>query len=118
MNLRCENTRLAVYIECGHTTWIQVPRLASCVRTTKVPELHFAIQAVGPYVTSEMLLKKGTVFSDLADKIPPDGCQRTFCTQDVCSEYVLTIESSSSNRRSNTLTTPSAKLATKVWDDP
>lgn len=44
------------------------------------------------------------------------ACQRTFCTQAVWSEYVRTIESSSSTLLSNTLTIPLAKLAAKVCE--
>jgi hypothetical protein len=117
MNLRGENARLGMYIEGGHAIWLQVPRFDR-VRTTKIPKLYITIQAVEPMSHENYCWRKEALFSDLADKMPPDGCHRTFWTQDVCSEYVLTIEPSSSNRRSNILTTPSAKLATKVWDDP
>jgi hypothetical protein len=46
------------------------------------------------------------------------GCHRTFCTHDSWSVYVRTIASSSSKRLSKTFTTPSAKLARKVCDEP
>ena len=56
----------------------------------------------------------------LADKNYPLswGCQRTFCTHDVWSEYDRMTVSSYSSRRSNTLTTPLAKLAMKVCKLP
>ena len=56
----------------------------------------------------------------LADKNCPLslGCQRTFWTHAAWSEYLRTTASSSSIRRSNTFTTPSAKLAINLCELP
>ena len=69
-------------------------------------ELHiFSADALGPYLAD-------------INCVPNVRCQRMFDTHDAWSAYVRTMASSSSNRRSKTLTAPSAKLAMNVYDDP
>ncbi|SRR5260221_6252787 len=119
-NLRGKHSSLKVQIECRQSALVIVPRRNRDVWPTYIKELHFPIQTENtlsePLDTIVILFKK----TDLADTMWPFilGCHRAFWTHEVCSEYDRTTASSSSNLRSNTLTPPSPKPATKVCDEP
>lgn len=106
-------------VEGGEAMRLSAPCFTGIVRTAQVEQLHLTVKT--NYRQSELHISSADALeSYLADIncAPNVGCQRTFDTHDAWSAYVRTMASSSSNRRSKTLTTPSAKLATNVWDDP
>lgn len=104
-------------IKGWQTMGVEVPCHRRIICTPQIEQLDLAIQAIYTIRINRFGCNSRTC---LADKNCPlsFGCQRTFWTHDAWSEYNRTTASSSSNRRSNTLTTPSAKLAMKVCELP
>ena len=114
----CKHSALFMNIERGQSSGENIPCLYGSIGATNVPQFGFATHT--KRVPQSRPKRWDQADTNLADKnwFPKWGCQRTFWTQLVCSLNDRTTASSSSKRRSNTLITPSAKLASKTDDGP
>jgi hypothetical protein len=117
MPLPSKHSALCMNIECGQSPREEVPSLHSSIGATNVPYFDFPVQTRTTRQPTHSCSETDTNLAD-TNWFPNWGCQRTFWTQLVCSLNDRTTASSSSKRRSNTLITPSAKLASKTEDGP